>query len=159
MVREWMGVDRHRVDKFYELLNVALDVAVAAAVAAPSDEALRTKVEELVSCVYDVLIADACRGGKGILMHVLDKWVDVVLVPILEKACTFSSNSAHWVWDRLLEKLYPILKSADGRLSAVKLRLEERVMQELPTVVVLETDPPNTGPHGEAPVRVLAGRH
>lgn len=134
MVREWMGIDRHRVDKYYELLNVALEVCSSRIIAASTDDMLRTKLSEFVTCVSDQLIVNAKKGGKGVLMHVLDKWVDVLLRPVLEKTSSFSRNSVHWAWDSLLNPFFPLLKSADGRLAAVNLRFEERVIAQLPFI-------------------------
>lgn len=139
LVREWFGIDKHRVDKFYELLNISLDVFASRAVEVSSDDELRTNVNALMSFVSNELVSKANKGAKGILMHVLDKWTDVVFVPILEKAASFSRNSVHWTWDRLLEPFLEMLKSSDGRLEGVKVKFEERVLMELNDVLSCES--------------------
>lgn len=139
MVREWMGIDKHRVDKYYELLNVAIEHCADKLSECSSDESLRKWVEEFISCISEDLIAKVNRGGKGVLMHVVDKWVDIVLNPVLLKACTISRNEVHWCWDRLLQPFLELLGSADARLNAVKRKFEERVVSELGAFITSET--------------------
>lgn len=138
LVREWFGIDKHRVDKFYELLNISLELFASRVVEVDSDEELRTKVGAMMIFVSDELISKANKGAKGILMHVLDKWTDIVLAPVLKKAASFSRNSVHWTWDRLLDPFLVVLKSSDGRLDGVKVKFEERVLMELNDVISCE---------------------
>ncbi len=91
-----------------------------------------------MSCVYDVLIADACRAGRH--PHACSGQVGGCCSgPNLEKRARSLRIRPTGFGTAFWRNCTRFSKSADGRLSAVKLRLEERVMQELPTVVVLET--------------------
>lgn len=139
LVREWFGIDKHRVDKFYELLNVSLEVYASRALEVSSDEELRKNVNAVMAFISDELISKANKGSKGILMHVLDKWTDVIFAPILKKAASFSRNSVHWTWDRMLEPFLELLKSSDGRLDGVKVKFEERVLMELNDLMSCES--------------------
>ncbi len=139
LVREWMGIDKHRVDKFYELINVAIELCANRITSVDSEADLRLKVTEFQECIADELISMINRNGKGLLMHVLDKWVDVILNPVLEKAVSFSEDCAQWAWANLLDPFLTVLKSPDGRHDAVKIRFEERVLCDLAPVVTSET--------------------
>lgn len=137
MVREWAGIDRHRVDKYYELLNAAIGLCATRLVAAEEDGKLRENVCLFMKCVEEELMAKANKGGKGILMHVLDKWSELLFMPVLLKAASFSRNAVHWAWDTMLNPFFALLKSSDGRLLAVNRRFVEGVVAHL---VAIATD-------------------
>lgn len=139
LVREWLGIDKHRVDKFYELINVTLEMCASRITDVESEDDLQSKIDEFLLCINVELISKINRGGKGILMHVLDKWVDVVLTPVLAKAVSFSQKSLHLTWNHLLDPFLILLKSPDGRYDAVKIRFEERVLIKLSEVLASET--------------------
>lgn len=135
MMREWSGIDRHRVDKFYELISEGLAKAVSRVVVSPEQEDFRSNVTFFVSFLQGCVIDKAQKGGKGVALHVLDCYIDAVLFPLLERSSKLPGNQVHWAWDQLLEPLYALLGPEDGRLIAIAGRTRERVMSRLPDVV------------------------
>mmetsp|Transcript_6760 Transcript_6760/g.13798 ORF Transcript_6760/g.13798 Transcript_6760/m.13798 type:complete len:549 (-) Transcript_6760:1250-2896(-) len=84
MRREWYGIDRLRIDKYYSLLTKALRHGVSMAFAPEAEgQWNRSRVEQWLQILKEEVFDVKTNHGKGVTLHVLDKWVQLVLIPSL----------------------------------------------------------------------------
>jgi Nucleolar protein,Nop52 len=148
IVREWHGVDRHRVDKFYELISVALGASIAliiretqadsetAAASVRFEASVSRFVEMMQKCVFD---RAAQGGGVGVANHLVDYWVDCVFIPLVDFARTsLPGNELHWAWNKSLQVPLGCLGARKVQCVALSMRVVERVVTGLPAVAASE---------------------
>merc|ERR1711865_119894 len=106
MVREWTGIDRLRLDKFYLLIETFLRGAFDVLVESGWEEDV---LDEFVSLMAKGPLAPEGRAAKGLTTFLLDKWL-----PELRKA---SAEVPMEAFDKLLLPFYGILTySPDKRI-------------------------------------------
>lgn len=131
LVREWFGIDKHRVDKYYELINVALVKSTEGLVAANTDEKFLEETAVLLKMLDKAVWSRVPKAGLGVALHVLDVYRDKVMRPVLIRAAKLSGNEVHKVFDSLLEQLYAKMGSSGEHSVAVGNRIQERVFKGL----------------------------
>jgi Nucleolar protein,Nop52 len=149
IVREWHGVDRHRVDKFYELITVALESAVAKilretqtdseiSTASARFQVSTAKFSEMMqTSVFD---RATMGGGVGVANHVIDYWVTKVVVPLVIFAHTsLPGNELHRAWDSSLQVPLGALGARKIQCVALSKRIVDRVVTGLPELAAGET--------------------
>lgn len=135
IIREWPGIDRHRVDKFYALLSTALSKSASRILGGKDDESFLQDIQTLTTLMSRIASETSFKEGKGVILHVVDEWCQVVMVPSMNKAVGFQEQTAASAWGFLSEWFLPLLASADPRLSGFKNRLRREIVQKLPSVV------------------------
>lgn len=135
MVREWCGIDKHRVDKFYELVNAGIAVCVRKVCEVGTDVLFLEEVEVLLGILERDVWQRAGKGGLGVALHLLDVYVDKVARPLLLRGGKLSGNHKHKVFDSLLDPLYKRTGSAEGHLLSLGKRIEQRVLARLVELV------------------------
>jgi hypothetical protein len=142
IVREWPGVDRHRVDKFYELVTVALEHAVARTVRADANAGVaenRQAVACLMSALQTEVVDKAARGASGVALHVFDYWLERVLQPLMIHVVdAFPGNEAHRIYDEIMTVPCSILGAKNVQLLALSLRAVDRIICSLPDALAVE---------------------
>lgn len=135
LVREWFGIDRHRVDKYYELLNSALKLSVSKVIQEEDNEDFFAQLRILLVMLETEIWHRANKGGLGVALHFLDVYVDQVVQPVLLRGRKLSGNDVHMVYDDLLKNMYEMTGSSEGHSVAVGKRVSERVLSRLIEVV------------------------
>lgn len=135
LVREWFGIDKHRVDKYYELVNAALVKSTQRAVLAKTDKEFLEETAVLLKMIDQTIWSRVPRAGLGVALHVLDVYCDSVMRPVVQRASKLSGNEVHKVFDSLLEELYKKVGSSEGHLLAVGKRVQKRVLEGLVELV------------------------
>lgn len=135
LVREWFGIDKHRVDKYYELVNAALRKGTDYVVHTETDSDFLEESALFLGMIDETVWSRVPNAGLGVALHILDVYVDKVMRPVLLRAKKLSGNDVHKVFDSLLEKLYTRIGSSDGHLLAIGKRVQGRVFESLVDVV------------------------
>jgi Nucleolar protein,Nop52 len=138
VVREWHGVDRHRVDKFYELVSVCVEACVARCLeeAGEGGAGLLASVGKLIAVVDGEVVSKAGKGASGVALHVLDYWEARVLTPVLGRAVeVLPQNDVVKVFEEAMRPVYGVLAATSGGLMAASRRAVERVCEPLPEVL------------------------
>lgn len=135
VVREWHGVDRHRVDKYYELITVTVQACVARCMAEAGETGpeLVKATEKLVEVIDGEVICKAGKGASGVALHVLDYWCSSIMEPVLTQATkVLTQNDVVNIFNCLMRPVYSVLAATSGTLMAVSRRAVDRVCQPLP---------------------------
>lgn len=135
VVREWHGVDRHRVDKYYELVTEAVEACVARcqAEAAGTGPGLVAAMDALIGVLDTEVLAKAAKGASGVALHVLDYWTPRVLAPVLaQAAAVLPQNDVVKIFETAMRPVYAVLAATSGTLMAVSRRAVDRVCTPLP---------------------------
>eukprot|EP00177_Eucheuma_denticulatum_P004542 GFKZ01008258.1.p1 GENE.GFKZ01008258.1~~GFKZ01008258.1.p1 ORF type:complete len:395 (-),score=55.84 GFKZ01008258.1:616-1650(-) len=135
IVREWNGVDRHRVDKYYELVNRMLESGTRDICAANDDDGFLQGFAEWEALLQKTVWDQLPRQGLGVALHILDVYVDRVMRPVMKRAATLSGNQVHKVFDELMKDLYRSMGNSDGHAYAIGRRTRERVFERLVDLV------------------------
>lgn len=137
LAREWFGIDRHRVDKFYELTNTALVRLVSNCVGAADtdDKAFLEGVEAFLQLLDENVWIAADKGALGLVLHVLEKYNDSVMLPFLVRAKALPGNHVHKVFHALLEPVLNMLAPSRGYNDAVARRVIDRTFERLPELM------------------------
>lgn len=137
IVREWHGVDRHRVDKFYELISVALGEMVSMTIRDGSDKAkYRHAIERFMRFLQTEVADKAACGSSGVALHIVDYWQDSVLKPLMVHAnSVVSGNDIHGILDELVAVPCSALGARRSTLLALHKRCVKRVLARLPEVL------------------------
>lgn len=141
IVREWHGVDRHRVDKYYELVSETVRAAVARAVGECGDDLNNVggAVENMVGMLQSSVFARAGSGGAGVALHIFDYWLDSVVTPILVHAQKAGSvNVPVAAFERVMGPVFDMLGPKRGSLLGVSRRAVERSVLPLPALLARE---------------------
>jgi hypothetical protein len=141
IVREWPGVDRHRVDKFYELVTVALEHAVARAVQDGKAGVVenRQAVACLMSALQTEVVDKAACGASGVALHVFDYWHERVLQPLMTHVVdAFPGNEAHRIFDEIMAVPCSILGAKKCQLLALSMRAVDRIVCALPDALAVD---------------------
>jgi Nucleolar protein,Nop52 len=138
VVREWHGIDRHRVDKYYELITVAVEACVQRCLREGGDEGaqLVASVKRAVGVLEAEIVAKAGMGASGVALHVLDYWGERVVEPVVTRARELLPlNDVVNVFECVMSPVYVVLAPKFGTLMAVALRAVERVCEPMPALL------------------------
>lgn len=135
LVREWFGVDRHRVDKYYELMNAALRKGTDKVMQAKNDKEFVEQTGLFLDMIDETVWSRVPKAGLGVALHILDVYVDKIMRPLLTRGRKLPGNEVHKVFDSLLEKLYAKVASSEGNLIGMGKRIQERVFECLVELV------------------------
>ncbi|CAN8066566.1 unnamed protein product [Agarophyton chilense] len=131
MMREWFGIDRHRVDKYYELANAALSKSTEMVLQKDADEAFMESLSKMMNILKAQVWDQAHKQGQGFALHVLDVYVDKVMDPLLKRGNLVSGNGVHKVFDRILEGPVQIMKQPQKYSPALSKRIADRILDRL----------------------------
>lgn len=135
IVGEWTGIDCHRVDKFYQLINELLRRATILA----GTEETAKGAEKLVSVLVEGVFSDARKKAKGVTLHIIDKWMGLVVIPIAQTAAEKEEKSIQaTLFEILLNPLYQYIGKGPGSLLAVGKRVREQILDRFIEVVESE---------------------
>lgn len=135
VVREWHGVDRHRVDKYYELVTKCVEACVEKAV---SEGGNKEAVARLMAVLDGKVISQSSKGASGVALHVLDHWLERVVTPIMKCVQArkgVQENELVVVFESLMEPACSVLGAQSGTGMAVSRRSVERVVAGVPQAV------------------------
>lgn len=138
MVREWFGVDRHRVDKFYEMVNALLLKGTSMVCQVEGHDNFVKEVDVWLSILSETVWMQVPRKGLGVALHILDVYIDKIMHPLLIRAAKLPGNQVHKIFDKMLEDLYEKIRTAQGHSLAVGRRIQERVLARLVETVAAE---------------------
>lgn len=131
MIREWNGIDRHRLDKYYELVNRMLETGTAHACGRDDDDTFLHAFSAWLALLRATVWDQLPRQGLGVALHILDVYVDKVMRPLMRRAAMLPGNQVHKVFDELMKDLYRSMGNSDGHAYAVGKRTRERVFEVL----------------------------
>ncbi|KAJ8907108.1 hypothetical protein NDN08_003590 [Rhodosorus marinus] len=109
MVREWHGIDRLRIDKYYSLINEALDKSLEIILSSGSKEQLAKTLSEFVTILDEEVFSKSGKEGKGLTLHLLEKWTDNILKPLLDRR----PKSTTEILAVMIDPLFDLLSSTD----------------------------------------------
>ncbi|KAI0567263.1 Nucleolar protein,Nop52 [Gracilaria domingensis] len=138
MMREWFGIDRHRVDKYYELTNAALSKCSDLVLGQNTDEAFRENLGKLDEVLQTQVWDQAYRQGQGFALHILDVYVDRVMYLFLKRGKTLPGNDVHKVFDNMLRGPMQIMQQPQKYSPAFIKRIMERILDRLIELVNAE---------------------
>lgn len=128
MVREWFGVDRHRVNKFYEFLNKLVEKSAKMVSEREEEKEFVAQLQVWLEILDNNLFGDLPRKGVGVALHIFDVYIDRIMNPVMKRAATMSGNGVHKVFDDLLDCVWGLLAKAEGSGIAVANRIHQRVL-------------------------------
>ena len=131
MMREWFGIDRHRIDKYYELLNASLNRCVEMVVQQEDDAKFVESLQTLLDLFQNRVYSQSKNGGLGVALHILDSYVDKVMVVVLKRGMKMGGNEVHKVFDKLVAPGLEMLGRTQGHMVAIGKRVQERIMERL----------------------------
>lgn len=138
VVREWFGVDRHRVDKFYEMVNSLLVKGTSRVCQAEGHENFVNELNTWVTVLDEAVWAQLPKKGLGVALHILDVYVNKIMKPLLTRASALPGNQVHKIFEDLMAKLYKMMESVQGKCQAVGKRIQGRVFACLIELVTAE---------------------
>lgn len=128
LMREWFGIDRHRVDKFYELANVAVEKCTALVVSSEDiTEATKTYMAVLQGRVWE----PAKVRGLGLSLHIFDVFMEKIMSPIMIHAKSLPSEEKKQLVELLIKIPASMIGSANGNLLAVGKRIQDCILDKL----------------------------
>lgn len=143
LMREWHGIDRHRVDKYYELITVSLKKSVADIVqaSAVTEESILNEVNSLCRILDENLFERVAFGASGVALHVMDYWVESVLLPVLtcKSSGGLRDSTVMNCWGSLMKIPFNILATGMPTLHALRLRTIDHVIRVLPSSLSAES--------------------
>lgn len=131
LMREWFGIDRHRVDKLYELVTAALVKCVDIVTQPDGKEQFLGNLELFLQLLQQTIFDQARKGGLGLALHILDVYMERVFSPIMQRGTKLPGNEIHKVFHSLLEPLLSMIGSSQGHLLAIGKRIQERILERL----------------------------
>lgn len=137
MVREWFGVDRHRIDKFYEMVNALLIKGTNRVCQVEGHEKFAREVDVWLTILSETVWVQVPKG-LGVALHILDVYIDKVVHPVLARAVELPGNEVHKIYDSMLKDLYEKMRTIQGHSLAVGRRVQERVLARLIDMVTAE---------------------
>lgn len=137
IMREWHGIDRHRVDKYYELVTAALQKCLSRFNDIQSLDTLMERVEVFLNMLREKVWHPSRQRGIGLALHVLDVYIDAVMRPLLLELKRFKGwqRRVHKLYDLLLKDVFDLLGARDGRLQGLSRRARERIIDRLVVLV------------------------
>mmetsp|Transcript_31044 Transcript_31044/g.119229 ORF Transcript_31044/g.119229 Transcript_31044/m.119229 type:complete len:467 (-) Transcript_31044:2799-4199(-) len=109
MVREWHGIDRLRIDKYYLLINEALDKSLDIILSSGSKEQFAETLSEFVAILDEEVFSKSGKEGKGLTLHLLEKWTDKVLKTLLDRRPKATTE----ILAIVIDPLFDLLSSTD----------------------------------------------
>lgn len=131
LMREWFGIDRHRVDKYYELANAAVSKSIAMVLEKKTNESFTDNLDMMLGMLQIQVWDRAHKEGQGFTLHVLDMYIDMVLQPLLQRGKSLPGNEVHKVFDKILEAPFQIMSTPQKYSPALVKRITERVLERL----------------------------
>lgn len=137
LMREWFGIDRHRVNKYYELITAALNKCRSMVLPAKDFAGLVDDTKTLMTLLHLRVWTRAQNGGIGLALHVLDVYTDSIVAPILTaaKGLQLSPKQADSLFDMLFADVLQLLSPRGAYMPALHRRIHERVLPELVPLV------------------------
>lgn len=137
LMREWFGIDKHRVDKFYELISRALSKGIAMFSNASSYESFTEVLDHFVEMLTARVWLPSRTSGVGVALHILDVYVDQVVNPILEQAKRIGceENQIVTIFNVISEDLYTMLGLGRGWQLSINNRIAERFLNRIIAIV------------------------
>lgn len=130
LMREWFGIDRHRIDKFYELASVALNKCLSLVLPASSNSQLVRGTQKLVRTLRESVWTNMQNGGLGLALHLLDAYVDSVTIPVLADAKRLQMTNEELIAlnDTLLADVLKLISPERPHQPALQIRVRERIL-------------------------------
>lgn len=133
LMREWFGIDRHRVNKFYELASAALHKCLSLVLSASNTPELFEGTQTLMRTLRESIWNNLQNGGLGLALHVLDVYIDIVLVPVLVKAnqLHLKNEELMTLSDTLLADILKLISPERVHQPALHIRIRDRILLQI----------------------------
>lgn len=134
LMREWFGIDRHRVDKYYQLVSTALTKAIGAFMESETYEEFESGLERCLDLLCSRIWQPSRKSGVGLALHVLDVYMDRVMKPVLKLAKSkFGCGAPRLVklFNMMSEDVFTMAGTRNGWLPSVNRRIHERILARL----------------------------
>lgn len=134
LMREWFGIDRHRVDKYYELVSTALTKAISTFMGSETFEQFESGLERFLDLLCSRIWQPSRKSGVGLALHVLDVYMDRVMKPVLKVAKSkFGCGAPRLVklFNMMSEDVFTMAGTRNGWLPSVNRRIHERILARL----------------------------
>lgn len=141
LMREWFGIDRHRVDKYYELVNKSLSKCTTMCnfYTAETYEDLSKGMEEFLQVLCERVWQPSRKCGVGLALHILDAYIDIVLKPALKmagsKGIGCGADRVVKVFNMLTEDIFTMMGARNGWLPSISRRIQDRIIGRLVNLV------------------------
>lgn len=139
LMREWFGIDRHRVDKYYELANAALAKSIEIVLEQKTNESFTENMDAMLEMLQTQVWDRAHKEGQGFTLHVLDMYIDKILQPLLQRGKCCPGNDVHKVFDKALKAPIQIMSTPQKYSLALIKRITERILGRLVDFVKSES--------------------
>lgn len=136
--REWFGIDRHRVDKFYELANAALDKGVERITMTKDESSFTESFVTFTKILDDRVLQVVKKTGVGLALHVLDVYVDRFMIPVLARAAELGYGNSQTVFEELMETPLNMVGYPKGQLPSIDKRIRERILRRIVDIVSVD---------------------
>lgn len=134
LMREWFGIDRHRVDKYYELVSTALTKAIGTFMHSETYEQFEAGLERFLDLLCSRIWQPSRKAGVGLALHVLDVYLDRIMKPVLKLAkAKFGCGAPRLVklFNIMSEDVFTMAGTRNGWLPSVNRRIHERIFMRL----------------------------
>lgn len=140
LMREWFGIDRHRIDKYYELVTAALRKCLSMVLAATSKTQLTESTKIFTAMLQENVWNNLRNGGLGLALHVLDVYVDIVFRPVLVCAKQLQSKNEEFItlYNIMLADVLKLISPERPNQPALHIRIRERILMQLIPLVTNE---------------------
>lgn len=140
MSREWAGLDRHRLDKFYELINAVLTSTISQFIDTGDLKTISDELVTFLTLLREHAWPAARKGGVGMCLHILDVYHDRLMTPVLHAITELGANGSQKgrVYDLLLEDILLLITPTNPCLASISKRVRTAVLQPLTTLVTDE---------------------
>lgn len=139
LMRDWFGIDGHRVDKYYELINAALKKCAVRITSHTENEHALNDLGIFLKLLQEVVWQKSRKCGSGLALHILDKYMDAIMHPIMVRAKNLPGNEVHKVFKDLMEKPLAMIGCSEGALHAIGKRIHERILLRLLEFIARDT--------------------
>lgn len=138
MMREWFGIDRYRIDKFYELISKAVTKCVLTFECASSHEEFKEGLQRFLEMLSDKVWMASRKCSVGVALHVLDVYINNIMRPALlsGKKLSFGAERMLTVFSILLDDLFTMTGARNGWPLSIHTRIVSRILERLVELVM-----------------------
>lgn len=132
LMREWFGIDRHRIDKYYELVTAVLKKCMSKFVSEKSSETVLEGLAHFLFVLRTKVWDASVKWGIGLALHILDVYIDTVMLPVFINARQIELSDAvlFKIYHMLLDDVMKLMGGKDS-LTGVSRRIQTRIVDRL----------------------------
>ena len=134
LIREWMGIDHHRIDKYYQLINAAIEKCVIKLTTSNEKKSFKKALVVFMNILSERVWIASRKGGLGVALHVLDNYIEKIVHPLLIHSNNIGKN-LNDTFDIIMDEPLKRIWSSEGHLHSMGKRIRDRILRRLPELL------------------------